>query len=245
MWLDTFNEMRKKSGMSLDAISEKSGVPKGTLAKITSGITKAPPLETMRKLVYSMGYTLDDLDRGLNSSENFSKKEKDHIKKYRSLDTYGKEAVDSILDIEAVRCAAQPQQDQPTSEDITNTIIYVDPAAAGSPLYAESNFERMSFPSSRVPKGTDFGIRISGNSMEPTIHNGDIAWVHKKTDLEDGDVGIFMINDSAACKRFRRDGDGTICLESDNPLCDPVHVSEGDTVILVGEVIGSISGEGI
>lgn len=61
MWLDTFNEMRKKSGMTLDEISAKSGVPKGTLSKITAGITKAPPLETMRKLVYSMGYTLDDL----------------------------------------------------------------------------------------------------------------------------------------------------------------------------------------
>lgn len=62
MWLEKFNEMRKNSGMSLDEISAKSGIPKGTLSKITAGITKAPPLETMRKLVYSMGYTLDDLD---------------------------------------------------------------------------------------------------------------------------------------------------------------------------------------
>lgn len=63
MWLDVFNEMRKSSGMSLDELSEKSGVPKGTLAKITSGITKTPSLETMRSLVYAMGYTLDDLDK--------------------------------------------------------------------------------------------------------------------------------------------------------------------------------------
>jgi len=104
MWLDTFNEMRKNSKMSLDEISLKSGVPKSTLAKITSGITKAPPLETMRKLVYSMGYTLDDLDKGLAVSENFSKEEKEHIKKYRSLDEHGKEAVDAILDVEWRRC---------------------------------------------------------------------------------------------------------------------------------------------
>lgn len=63
MWLDAFNEMRKTSGMSLDELSEKSGVPKGTLAKITSGITKTPTLETMKSLVYAMGFTLDDLDR--------------------------------------------------------------------------------------------------------------------------------------------------------------------------------------
>jgi len=36
MWLDTFNEMRKQSGMSLDELCEKSGIPKGTLSKITS-----------------------------------------------------------------------------------------------------------------------------------------------------------------------------------------------------------------
>ena len=69
VWLDRFNEMRKNSGMSLDEISEKAGVPKGTLSKITAGITKAPPLETMRKLVYSMGYTLDDLDDNLPKSK--------------------------------------------------------------------------------------------------------------------------------------------------------------------------------
>lgn len=110
MWLDTFNEMRKKSGMSLDEICEKSGVPKGTLAKISSGITKAPSLETMKSLVYAMGYTLKDLDEGLEVSEHFSKDEKDHIKKYRSLDPYGKEAVDSILDIEHRRCSGLANQ---------------------------------------------------------------------------------------------------------------------------------------
>lgn len=69
MWLDSFNEMRKKSGMSLDELSAKSGVPKGTLSKITSGITKAPALETMRCLVHAMGYTLNDLDKEESPSE--------------------------------------------------------------------------------------------------------------------------------------------------------------------------------
>ena len=119
MWLDVFNEMRKKSGMSLDEISIKSGIPKGTLSKITAGITKAPPLETMRKLVYSMGYTLDDLDRGLEVSDNFSAAEKAHIKKYRLLDPYGKEAVDGVLDVESRRCeAARKEQMEQASETL-------------------------------------------------------------------------------------------------------------------------------
>lgn len=67
MWLDRFNDLRRSSGMSLDELSEKSGVPKGTLAKITSGITKSPALETMRSLVYAMGYTLNDLEELKNT----------------------------------------------------------------------------------------------------------------------------------------------------------------------------------
>lgn len=68
-WLDAFNRLRKESGMSLDEISFKSGVPKGTLSKITSGITKNPSIETMRTLVHCMGYTLDDLDDGAEKIE--------------------------------------------------------------------------------------------------------------------------------------------------------------------------------
>ena len=43
MWLDSFNEMRKKSGMSLDELSEKSGVPKGTLSKTSSVVSTKQP----------------------------------------------------------------------------------------------------------------------------------------------------------------------------------------------------------
>lgn len=100
MWLDTLTAMRKESGMSLDELSAKSGVPKGTLSKITAGITKAPALDTIKSIVYAMGYTLKDLDDGIEASDNLSVAEKEHIKKYRSLDDYGKEAVDAVLDVE-------------------------------------------------------------------------------------------------------------------------------------------------
>lgn len=62
-WLEAFNDLRLKSGMNLDELSERSGVPKGTLSKITAGITKNPSIETMKNLVHAMGYTLDDLDK--------------------------------------------------------------------------------------------------------------------------------------------------------------------------------------
>ncbi len=242
-------EARESAGYSQKELAELIGVAPNTFHGYESG-KHDPKSDLLIKIAHACHVTTDFL---LGTSATYksvrdmslSESEKGHIKKYRSLDAYGKEAVDSILDIESARCAAQPEPEQPVPEGITNTIIYADPAVAGSPLYAESNFERVSFPSSQVPKGTDFGIRIAGDSMEPTIHDGSIAWVHKKTDLEDGDIGIFMINDSAVCKRFFHNEDGSIRLESDNPVRGPVVPCEGDTVILVGKVIGTISGEGM
>lgn len=106
MWLDVFTEMRKKSGMSIDEISAKSGVPKGTLSKISAGITKAPPLETMRKLVYAMGYTLDDLDESLNAKKEaplYSSEAEKLAQDYDGLDEFGKKAVRAVADVEKAR----------------------------------------------------------------------------------------------------------------------------------------------
>lgn len=49
-----------------------------------------------------------------------------------------------------------------------------------------------------------------------------------------------MLNDSAVCKRYFKDPDGTVRLESDNPEFDPVPVTEFDTFVLVGEVMGTV-----
>ena len=68
-WLDKLNQMKKKSGMTTDEISEKSKVPKGTLNKIYAGQTKDPQLGTIKAVVHCMGYTLDDLDDGSEKIE--------------------------------------------------------------------------------------------------------------------------------------------------------------------------------
>ena len=62
MGLEKINIMRNHVGLSIDELSEKSGVPKGTLSKITAGITKNPSVDTVKSIVHAMGFTLYDLD---------------------------------------------------------------------------------------------------------------------------------------------------------------------------------------
>lgn len=85
-------------------------------------------------------------------------------------------------------------------------IIYLDmrvstlPASAGTGAFLEDeNFELVSFPADQIPPKADFGVRVSGDSMEPVYHDGQIVWVQQCSHLSPGDVGLFLY-----------DGDGYI-----------------------------------
>lgn len=67
MWIDALISLKKKSGKTLKQISDDSGVPLGTLNKLFAGQTKDPKLETIRSVVYALGFTLDDLEEKENA----------------------------------------------------------------------------------------------------------------------------------------------------------------------------------
>lgn len=62
MWLDRLKYMKKQSGKTSKEISDETGVPKSTIDKLFSGQTKEPYLSSIKLIVHSLGYTLDDLD---------------------------------------------------------------------------------------------------------------------------------------------------------------------------------------
>lgn len=61
MIADALKQMRKASGMTLDEVSKKSGVPMSTISRISSGETKEPSITTVIALVQAMGGSMDDL----------------------------------------------------------------------------------------------------------------------------------------------------------------------------------------
>lgn len=67
MWLDALKSMKEKSNLTAAEIAAGARVPKPTLEKILSGETKDPRLPTMRKIVYFLGYKLEDLYKDENA----------------------------------------------------------------------------------------------------------------------------------------------------------------------------------
>lgn len=98
----------------------------------------------------------------------------------------------------------------------------------------------MDFPAQDVPEGARFGVRILGDSMEPAIHDGQIAWVDDRVELSDGEIGIFRLESGAVCKRLRLGANGrAMRLESINPAYAPITGKALAGLEGVGRVIGT------
>jgi transcriptional regulator with XRE-family HTH domain len=61
MWLDNLKELKKKTGMSAKQIAEKTSLPERTVARILSGDTDNPYVDTLHRIVTVLGGSLDDI----------------------------------------------------------------------------------------------------------------------------------------------------------------------------------------
>ena len=97
--------------------------------------------------------------------------------------------------------------------------------------------ETVRIDESILPEDTTFGIRISGDSMEPEFHDGQIAWVLQQESVANGEIGIFALNGEAYIKKLQNDKDG-IFLISLNEKYAPIKVGENDRLDIFGKVLG-------
>ena len=142
-------------------------------------------------------------------SDVISISEREHIKKYRLLDPYGKEAVDGVLDVEPRRC--QEERDKQAAilreqreqlevaeeiapEDVYSIPLYFLPMSAGTGEIAAQEYPEDFLLKKRPPRGTSFIACVSGNSMEPTYYNGDLVFIHATVDLRQGQIGAFLMD---------------------------------------------------
>ncbi|MDD3141250.1 MAG: S24 family peptidase [Lachnospiraceae bacterium] len=88
-----------------------------------------------------------------------------------------------------------------------------------------------------VPESADFGVKLSGDSMEPRYINHQTVWVHQQEALLNGEIGIFYFNGNAFCKRLQDNKEG-LFLISLNQKYAPIEVKENDSFKIFGKVVG-------
>lgn len=225
------NQRRKELNMSIDELVKKSGIPKGTLSKITAGINSNPTLSTVEALCNALNCSLNDI-AGNIQTDSFSLSEKQHIKKYRELDIHGKKIVDIVLNEEYERCTYIEEDTMPKIE-ISYSFI---PASAGTGAFLdEQNIEPREFPDTPESRQADIVIPVDGDSMEPMFYDGDELYVRLQPAVEIGEIGIFEIGDKGYVKKYAPDR-----LISLNPKYDDIYPDEYNETRCIGKVIGKV-----
>ena len=84
-------------------------------------------------------------------------------------------------------------------------------------------------------------MRIDGDSMEPYIHDGDVALCKRGAIIHDGDVGLFFVDGDMKCKQYCQDYSGNVYLFSANRDRSDADVtimaSSGITLMCFGKVL--------
>jgi SOS-response transcriptional repressor LexA len=117
--------------------------------------------------------------------------------------------------------------------------VYNEPSAAGSGSELSDddyNYEYLTYPAKEVPEKADFGVRISGDSMMPLIGDKSVVWVKAQETLENGQIGIFILNGDAYCKKIVYEAKQVI-LRSLNKVYKDIFLKEYDELKTVGKVL--------
>jgi len=79
-------------------------------------------------------------------------------------------------------------------------------------------------------EGADYALRIEGDSMEPTLREGEYVAVRRRHDAEDGDIVVARVGAELVLKRLRRSPHGTT-LQCDNPAYAAIPVTAGELAV--------------
>ncbi len=118
--------------------------------------------------------------------------------------------------------------------------VYDQPAAAGLGNYLDDpDFHIEQYPEHILPSGTDFGVLIDGDSMEPKIHDGYTVFVEAMPMIDPGQIGIFVLNGKSYCKKLAVDHEKRqTLLVSLNPEYEDIVIQEFDSFRTLGHVLG-------
>ena len=205
---EMISRYRKDAGMTIDELSEASGVPKGTLNKIIAGTTKAPTLDTMKAIAKALGKRLADFDDGIQvvkTNNGLSAGALKLAKDYETLDSHGMAVVRVVMDEELNRMEELSNLAEMEPENEPKIInIFVNPSAAG-PALGETWQDCEPYELQKDdPQGAEYAVRVQGQSMEPYFPDGSIAFVNHDQ-MRDGDIGIFCVDGATVIKQWHYD----------------------------------------
>ena len=242
--------LRLEKSMTHRQLSDALGVSVVSISGWENG-TRQPSASALISLANAFDVSVDYL-LGVSVQENIAEhvlldgREQKLLDNFRVLDRYGKQAVETLCEIERARIERSSAENDFVGirkKKIPNRYIpkFRTPSAAGHSVPLENEDFEMLLVDDTVPQDADFAVQIQGNSMAPYINDGDTVYVKQDCKLSVGDVGIFSVDGAMYCKQYYTDASGNLTLLSANREMKEadVYVSSdsGSTVKCQGKVI--------
>ena len=257
-YIERIKKIKNERKITNDQLSDMTGIPLGTLSKILAGISDSPKLVNIVAIADALGCTLDYIVSGVSENTNNYTLSPDEIclvENFRHLDAHGCELVKMVVEKELERTAPDMKKEKPaviiSKSSVARKISYMEaagslarrtvpvyslPVSAGPGVYIDdTSTEEISIPDNEKTAACDFALRISGNSMEPIYHNGDLVLVEDCDSVEVGELGIFVLDGDGYFKKFG--GDRLISL---NPEYGDILMKNYAEAVCCGRVIGKL-----
>lgn len=267
-YLDRIKQLKNERKMTNDQLSERSGIPLGTLSKILAGMSDSPKLSNIIALCSALDCSVEYIVSGIPENTNnytLSSEEIAMIESYRALDSFGRELVELVVSKEHSRVLAMEGETAKQTQELPkikkgeakilapirplgryageqvrtgrrSILLYELPVSAGVGVYLdETTAENITIPDNEKTAEADYALRISGNSMEPKYHDGDVLLVRHSDGVDVGELGIFLLDGCGFFKVFG--GDKLISL---NPDYAPILLKDFSDVQCKGLVVGKL-----
>lgn len=193
---------RKARGISAETVAEALGVSPSTIYRYERGDIEKVPGDTLEPIAralhttpaYLMGW-VDDDSLPAPSSYDVTAQEYSLVRSYRKASPSDRQIIDNIV----ARYPVEEIEAAPAAKIIP---LFGTAAAAGPGEFDTGlPWEEYSVP---ADSSAAFAVRISGDSMEPVLHDGEIALCVEKTP-QVGDVAVMMVNGCLLVKQFITD----------------------------------------
>ena len=201
-----------KFGTDMAINGIQKGLNKGTLSRYETG-KQRPMLETLTGLAYVLDVSPEYLLGKSYTPHSEAKTE--------GLDkTTHSQAVSESVDVL-----------------LTKLPLYAVPVSAGAGQWLEDGNDFEYIYVNDVPQGTDFCLRVRGDSMTPMYNDDDIVFVRANVIVESGQIGVFFLNGEGYLKMLQ--GSKLVSL---NSKYKPLPIKEFDSFFCMGRVIGKADG---
>lgn len=227
--------LRLAKNLNQEELGNLVGTTKQSISNYETGKRKADyiMLETLADVFnVDIDYLLGKTDKttllpqSMKNARELTKSEKAILEPYNKLNEEGKEKVvdytHDLLDSEKYIA--------------TQTVEYIGKAAAGNGYnYLDTITVSTTITAKNRPK-YDFIIKVEGDSMEPKILNGALAFVKVDTYFDNGRIYVVDDNGTVYIKKVYFEND-KIVLKSINKKYEDIKISFLDGFRILGEVV--------